>query len=103
REIRRIKARVESERLPRGADPTTHTKIGRGGIADVEWTVQLLQLRHGHRLPALRTTRTRAARAAARDAGLVDAADAAVLDAAWVLATRVRNAVMLVRGRPGDS
>ncbi|MCD0485070.1 bifunctional [glutamine synthetase] adenylyltransferase/[glutamine synthetase]-adenylyl-L-tyrosine phosphorylase [Streptacidiphilus sp. ASG 303] len=103
REIRRIKARVESERLPRGADPTTHTKIGRGGLADVEWTVQLLQLRHGHRLPALRTTRTRAALAAARDAGLVDAADAAVLDAAWVLATRVRNAVMLVRGRPGDS
>ncbi|MEV0187318.1 bifunctional [glutamine synthetase] adenylyltransferase/[glutamine synthetase]-adenylyl-L-tyrosine phosphorylase [Kitasatospora purpeofusca] len=102
-EIRRIKARIEAERLPRGADPTTHTKIGRGGLADVEWTVQLLQLRHGHELPGLRTTRTRAALAAAAGAGLVGAEDAEVLDAAWVLASRVRSAVMLVRGRPGDS
>ena len=46
REIRRIKARVEAERLPRGADPHRHTKLGPGGLADVEWTVQLLQLRH---------------------------------------------------------
>lgn len=102
-EIRRIKARIEAERLPRGADPTTHTKIGRGGLADVEWTVQLLQLQHGHRVPGLRTTRTRAALAAAVEAELVEAEDAAVLDAAWVLASRVRSAVMLVRGRPGDS
>ncbi len=29
--------------------------------------------------------------------------DAAHLDEAWVLATRVRNAVMLVRGRAGDT
>ena len=50
-EIRRIKARVDSERLPRGADPNTHTKLGRGGLADIEWTVQLLQLRHAHKLP----------------------------------------------------
>ncbi|MFG2820391.1 bifunctional [glutamine synthetase] adenylyltransferase/[glutamine synthetase]-adenylyl-L-tyrosine phosphorylase [Kitasatospora sp. NPDC048365] len=102
-EIRRIKARIEAERLPRGADPTTHTKIGRGGLADVEWTVQLLQLQHGHEVPALRTTRTRVALAAAREAGLIGAEDAEVLDAAWVLASRVRSAVMLVRGRPGDS
>ncbi|MFJ9517478.1 bifunctional [glutamine synthetase] adenylyltransferase/[glutamine synthetase]-adenylyl-L-tyrosine phosphorylase [Kitasatospora sp. NPDC101801] len=102
-EIRRIKARIEAERLPRGADPTTHTKIGRGGLADVEWTVQLLQLQHGHRVPGLRTTRTRAALAAAVEAGLVEVEDAAVLDAAWVLASRVRSAVMLVRGRAGDS
>ncbi|MFJ6213791.1 bifunctional [glutamine synthetase] adenylyltransferase/[glutamine synthetase]-adenylyl-L-tyrosine phosphorylase [Streptomyces sp. NPDC092296] len=103
REIRRIKARVEAERLPRGADPTTHAKIGRGGLADVEWTVQLLQLQYGHRVADLRTTRTRAALAVARDTGLIEPEDAEVLDAAWVLATRVRNAVMLVRGRPGDS
>ncbi|RKN45944.1 bifunctional [glutamine synthetase] adenylyltransferase/[glutamine synthetase]-adenylyl-L-tyrosine phosphorylase [Streptomyces hoynatensis] len=103
REIRRLKARMESERLPRGADPTTHTKLGRGGLSDVEWTVQLLQLRHAASVPALRTTRTRRALAAAREAGLLSAADAEVLDEAWVLATRVRNAVLLVRGRPQDS
>jgi glutamate-ammonia-ligase adenylyltransferase len=103
RQIRRLKARMESERLPRGADPTTHAKLGRGGLSDVEWTVQLLQLRHAAELPGLRTTRTRAALAAARDAGLVGPDDAEVLDAAWTLASQVRNAVMLVRGRPGDT
>ncbi|UWE08814.1 bifunctional [glutamine synthetase] adenylyltransferase/[glutamine synthetase]-adenylyl-L-tyrosine phosphorylase [Actinacidiphila bryophytorum] len=103
REIRRLKARMESERLPRGADRTTHAKLGRGGLSDVEWTVQLLQLQHAGRLPELRTTGTRRALTAAAGAGLLDPADAAVLDEAWVLATRVRNAVMLVRGRPGDT
>ncbi|SNR83823.1 bifunctional [glutamine synthetase] adenylyltransferase/[glutamine synthetase]-adenylyl-L-tyrosine phosphorylase [Actinacidiphila glaucinigra] len=103
REIRRLKARMESERLPRGADPTTHAKLGRGGLSDVEWTVQLLQLRHGAEFPGLRTTRTRPALAAAEAAGLVAAEDAEVLDAAWILASRMRNAVMLVRARAGDT
>ncbi|MDX2851592.1 bifunctional [glutamine synthetase] adenylyltransferase/[glutamine synthetase]-adenylyl-L-tyrosine phosphorylase [Streptomyces sp. PA03-3a] len=103
REIRRLKARMESERLPRGADPTTHAKLGRGGLSDVEWTVQLLQLRHGAQFPGLRTTRTRPALAAAEAAGLVAAEDAEVLDAAWILASRMRNAVMLVRARAGDT
>ncbi|MGW1156884.1 bifunctional [glutamine synthetase] adenylyltransferase/[glutamine synthetase]-adenylyl-L-tyrosine phosphorylase [Streptomyces sp. NPDC002513] len=103
REIRRLKARMESERLPRGADKTLHTKLGRGGLSDVEWTVQLLQLQHGAAEPGLRTTRTRAALAAVRRAGLMSEEDAAILDEAWVLASRVRNAVMLVRGRAGDT
>ncbi|MCX0243527.1 bifunctional [glutamine synthetase] adenylyltransferase/[glutamine synthetase]-adenylyl-L-tyrosine phosphorylase [Streptomyces drozdowiczii] len=103
REIRRLKARMESERLPRGADPALHTKLGRGGLSDVEWTVQLMQMRHGHEIPGLRTTRTRAALAAACAADLIPEEDAQTLDEAWVLATRVRNAVMLVRGRPGDT
>ncbi|MFD4988836.1 bifunctional [glutamine synthetase] adenylyltransferase/[glutamine synthetase]-adenylyl-L-tyrosine phosphorylase [Streptomyces sp. NPDC058374] len=103
REIRRLKARMESERVPRGADPTLHTKLGRGGLSDVEWTVQLLQMRHGWAEPGLRTPSTRPALAAACAAGLIPAEEAAILDEAWVLATRVRNAVMLVRGRPGDT
>ncbi|MFJ9027355.1 bifunctional [glutamine synthetase] adenylyltransferase/[glutamine synthetase]-adenylyl-L-tyrosine phosphorylase [Streptomyces sp. NPDC102274] len=103
REIRRLKARMETERLPRGADPTLHTKLGRGGLSDVEWTVQLLQMRHGWAEPGLRTTRTREALAAARAAALLSTEDAQILDEAWVLATRVRNGVMLVRGRPGDT
>jgi glutamate-ammonia-ligase adenylyltransferase len=103
REIRRLKARMESERLPRGADPKLHAKLGPGGLSDVEWTVQLMQLRHGSAVPGLRTTRTREALAAARAAGLITEEDAATLDEAWVLATRVRNAVMLVRGRAGDT
>lgn len=101
-EIRRIKARVETERMPRGADPATHTKLGRGGLADVEWAVQLLQLRHAGQLPQLRGTRTLNALAAARDAGLVDPDDAAAMAAGWTLTAQVRNALMLVRGRAAD-
>jgi [glutamine synthetase] adenylyltransferase / [glutamine synthetase]-adenylyl-L-tyrosine phosphorylase len=103
REVRRIKARVEAERLPRGADPGLHTKLGRGGLADVEWTVQLLQLRFGAQVEGLRTTGTLDALAAAAAAGLIDPGDAAVLADAWRLATTVRNAVVLARGRPSDT
>jgi [glutamine synthetase] adenylyltransferase / [glutamine synthetase]-adenylyl-L-tyrosine phosphorylase len=103
REIRRIKARMEAERIPRGADRALHVKLGPGGLSDVEWTVQLLQLQHAHAVPALRTTRTGAAMDAAVQAGLLDAEDAAQLTAAWELAARIRNAVVLVGGRPGDT
>ncbi|MET4925929.1 bifunctional [glutamine synthetase] adenylyltransferase/[glutamine synthetase]-adenylyl-L-tyrosine phosphorylase [Streptomyces sp. PSRA5] len=103
REIRRLKARMETERLPRGADPTLHTKLGRGGLSDVEWTVQLIQMRHAWEVPGLRTTRTREALAAAHAAGLISTEHTHILDEAWVLATRVRNGVMLVRGRAGDT
>ncbi|GID93483.1 bifunctional [glutamine synthetase] adenylyltransferase/[glutamine synthetase]-adenylyl-L-tyrosine phosphorylase [Amorphoplanes digitatis] len=101
-EIRRIKARVETERLPRGADPNTHTKLGRGGLADVEWAVQLVQLRHGYALPALRMTCTLEALAAELQAKLVGRVDAAAMTAGWTLAAQVRNALTLVRGRPTD-
>jgi [glutamine synthetase] adenylyltransferase / [glutamine synthetase]-adenylyl-L-tyrosine phosphorylase len=103
REIRRIKARMESERMPRGVDPALHLKLGPGGLADVEWVAQLLQLRHAHAVPALRTTRTLAALQAARGEDLIEAADAAALTTAWLLATRIRNGVVLVRGRAGGT
>jgi glutamate-ammonia-ligase adenylyltransferase len=102
REIRRLKGRIDSERLPRGADPTTHTKLGRGGLTDIEWTVQLLQLDHGSAVPGLRTTRTLQALDAARDAQLLSAEQVSALATAWQFATRVRNALMLVRDKPAD-
>jgi glutamate-ammonia-ligase adenylyltransferase len=103
REIRRIKARVEAERLPRGADPNRHLKLGRGSISDVEWTVQLLQLQHAGQVPGLRTPSTVGALAAATGAGLLTPADSEVLLAAWVLASRVRNATVLWRGVRSDA
>jgi glutamate-ammonia-ligase adenylyltransferase len=102
REIRRIKARVDRERLPRGADPNTHTKLGRGGLADVEWTVQLLQLQHAHEIPALHNTSTLESLDVIADADLVPAADVELLRQAWLTATRARNALVLVRGKPTD-
>ena len=102
REMRRLKARMESERLPRGADPTLHTKLGRGGLADVEWVAQLQQLRHAAAVPQLRTTGTIAALDAAVSAGLLESGDRDELVTAWLMATRVRNAIVLSRGKSGD-
>jgi glutamate-ammonia-ligase adenylyltransferase len=102
RQIRRLKARMESERLPRGVDRRLHTKLGPGGLSDVEWVAQLLQLRHAHDVPSLRTTRTLTALDAAAQARLLDERDATVLSEAWCLATRIRGTMMLVRGRASD-
>jgi glutamate-ammonia-ligase adenylyltransferase len=102
REIRRMKARVESERLPRGADPNTHTKLGRGGLADIEWTVQLMQLRHAHEIPELHNTSTLQCLDAIAAADLVPADEVELLRQAWLTATRARNALVLVRGKPTD-
>ena len=97
REIRTLKARMEAERLPRGADRKTHFKLGHGGLSDVEWVVQLVQLRHAHALPSCARPRTMAALEAAEAAGLVDAEHAADLAAAWRLASPMRNAGVLFR------
>ena len=103
RDIRLMKARVESERLPRGADKRTHLKLGIGGLTDVEWTVQLIQLQHAAADPALRTTGTMAGLTAAEQGGYLDEDDAASLRAAWHFATSLRNASVLWRGRPAES
>ena len=102
REARRLKARMESERLPRGADPTMHTKLGRGGLSDVEWSVQLLQMEHAAHHATLRTTNTLEALEGCVDVGVLEAKDAQTLRAAWLMASSVRDAIVLVKARPGD-
>ena len=101
-EIRRIKARIDHERMPKGADPQLHLKLGRGGLADIEWTVQLLQMRHAAEVPGLRTPRTLVALAAAATAGLVTDEDAEQLSEGWRAVSRMRNAVTLARGKASD-
>ncbi len=102
REIKRIKARVENERLPQGADRSRHLKLGLGGLSDVEWLVQLWQHEHAHDVPALRTTSTLDALEAARAAGLVPDAAAQRLHDAWRLASRLRSANTLLSGQTSD-
>src|SRR5690606_16859755 len=92
REVRLLKARVEAERLPRGADPRRHLKLGPGGVSDVEWLVQLLQLRYAARESALRVSGTLDALSNAAQIGALSAADAAVLSEAWRFASAVRSA-----------
>lgn len=102
REIKRIKARVEGERLPQGADPRRHLKLGPGSLSDVEWLVQLLQLQHADTVPALQTTSTLDALDASVEAGLVPAEGAERLREAWRLASRLRSAITLLGGRTSD-
>ena len=103
KEVRRLKARMEAERLPRGVDPTRHLKLGRGGLSDVEWTAQLLQMQHAATVPGLRTTSTLAALDAATEGGLLEVEDTLLLTEAWVFASRLRNAVVLWSGRTGGA
>ncbi|GAB3189701.1 bifunctional [glutamine synthetase] adenylyltransferase/[glutamine synthetase]-adenylyl-L-tyrosine phosphorylase [Nesterenkonia suensis] len=102
REIRRIKARVESERLPRGADPSRHVKLGRGGLSDVEWLAQLKQLQHAHDVPSLHVTNTLDTLEVLVQHELLAGEDAAVLAEAWKLCTRVRAASKVWSGRTSD-
>ncbi|WP_431806145.1 bifunctional [glutamine synthetase] adenylyltransferase/[glutamine synthetase]-adenylyl-L-tyrosine phosphorylase [Microbacterium paraoxydans] len=102
REIKRIKARVEGERLPQGTDPRRHLKLGPGTLSDVEWLVQLLQLQHAAAVPGLRTTSTLQALDAAVAAGLVGEEDAERLRAAWLLSSRLRSAITLLTGQTSD-
>ena len=101
-EIRRLKARMETERLPQGADPKRHVKLGRGSLSDVEWLVQLLQLRFGSKHPAIRTPKTLDALSACVAEGLIAEHDATVLREAWLLASRVRSAAVLWANKRSD-
>jgi glutamate-ammonia-ligase adenylyltransferase len=102
RRIRRMKARMESERLPRGTDPSRHLKLGRGGMTDVEWVAQLLVLEHAHDHPGLRTTTTLWILHAAVEDGLLAQETCEALSEAWVLAWRLRRGLFLWKGREGD-
>lgn len=102
REIKRIKARVEGERLPQGADPRRHLKLGPGTLSDVEWLVQLVQLQHACEIPALRTTSTMRALEAATTAGYVPEDAAILLAEAWRLSSRLRSAITLRTGKTSD-
>ncbi len=98
REIRRIKARVERERIPAGEDPAFHLKLGRGSLSDIEFTAQLLQLRHG-----VAATGTVTALERLTGAGLLAADDCATLIEAYRFCEGTRNRWYLVNSAPGDA
>jgi len=98
REVRRMKARVERERIPPDEDARFHLKLGPGSLSDVEWTAQLLQLRHG--IPSPGTIDALAALVAAE---ALATEDADVLTEAYRFCERTRNRWFLVKGAPGDA
>jgi glutamate-ammonia-ligase adenylyltransferase len=101
-EIRRIKARVEVERLPQGADPKRHLKLGRGSISDVEWLVQLFQLKYASANPQIQTPHTLLALEQMESCGLINNSDARVLKEAWVLSSSIRSNAMLYLNKRTD-
>jgi glutamate-ammonia-ligase adenylyltransferase len=101
-EIRRIKARVEVERLPQGADPKRHLKLGRGSISDVEWLVQLFQLKHANTYPKIQTPHTLPALEQMEACGLISNSDARVLKEAWVISSSIRSSAMLYLNKRTD-
>lgn len=98
-EIRTLKARMEAERLPRGVRRERHLKLGKGGLSDVEWTVQSLQLQYAGKYPKLRVTATIPALDELESLGLLGADDAAILRRAWKVCTAARNGNYLWTGR----
>lgn len=98
-EIQRLKARMEAERLPRGVRRDRHLKLGKGGLSDVEWAVQLLQLRHAREYPQLRETSTLPTLRTLERLALIDSGDAEILGHAWRTCTAARNGNYLWSGR----
>ena len=97
REVRRMKVRIEQERLGPNDDPEFHLKLGRGSLSDIEFTVQLLQLRHGLVEPS-----TMVALAALVEDGHLPLDEAEVLEEAYRFCEGTRNRTYLVAGS-GDA
>ena len=102
-EIRRVKVRVEQERIPPGEDPQFHLKLTKGALTDVEFAVQLLQLQHCGAYPEIRTPATIDGLRRLVGADLLDPDDAAVLEESYRFCERARNARYLVTSQPGDA
>ena len=101
-EVQRLRSRMDAERIPRGVDRTLHLKLGPGGLTDVEWAAQLLQLRYAGQVQSLRTSATLPVLVGALEAGLITASEEQVLRVAWMGAVHARNALMLTTGRKAD-
>jgi [glutamine synthetase] adenylyltransferase / [glutamine synthetase]-adenylyl-L-tyrosine phosphorylase len=81
---------------------TVDTKYGRGGLIDIEYTVQYLQLEHGATLPTLHTTNTLAAMQALHTAGYLTPTDYHSLQEAYVFLRQLIDALRIVRGHARD-
>ncbi len=81
---------------------TLNIKFSPGGLVDLEYLVQGLQITHGHRDPALRSPNTRQALAALAAAGIVRADDHRTLNGAYLCLRLVINAMRMVRGNAKD-
>jgi glutamate-ammonia-ligase adenylyltransferase len=97
-EVGRIRERMAAER---GGE--TNIKTGAGGVVDVEFAAQLLQLAHGRSEPRVRTPRTRAALEALAATGLLAPADAAALRSGYEFLRALESRLRLERDQASGS
>ncbi len=81
---------------------TINAKFSPGGLVDVEYLVQGLQITYGHGNPGLRLTNTREAMRALAAAGIIQADDYTHLREAHIFLRRLINALRMVRGNAKD-
>lgn len=102
REIAAVRTRMEVE-LGKETPGRLHVKYGRGGLVDVEFMVQALQLEHGRGTPSVRRAATAAGLAALGRAGVLEPATAAALAEHYRVLRRVSAALRLLGARPPDT
>ncbi len=100
-EIRAMKRRIEAERLGTGSK-ALDVKLGAGGLSDIEFAVQLLQLQHGFERPSIRDNRTLPVLAELSAHNLIDVGDRATLDVGYRFCQRFRNARYHLSGLASD-
>jgi len=96
REIQEMRERLEASRSERDL------KRGFGGIVDVEFLVQLLQLKHGWQHPGLRTPNTHKALAAAQAAGLLSADERETLRSGYDFLRMLQGRLRILHDRSLD-
>jgi len=79
-----------------------HPKYSPGGLVDVEYLVQGLQIRHGGQFPALRTPNTREAMTSLAEAGLLSAEDYTRLHRAHTFLRWLIDSLRIVAGNAKD-
>ncbi|MEA5114932.1 MAG: bifunctional [glutamate--ammonia ligase]-adenylyl-L-tyrosine phosphorylase/[glutamate--ammonia-ligase] adenylyltransferase [Geobacteraceae bacterium] len=95
REIHRLRKRMETE-LARESLGSYNIKTGRGGMVDVEFVVQYLQLKHGMDYPEIRGFSTLEALEAIRDHSLVTKSDFATLHDGYVFLRHLENRLRII-------
>lgn len=99
RAVRAMKLRIEEERRRAGRDLEADLKEGPGGIRDVEFLVQALQLFHGGRHPAIRTGNVLEALVCLAREQLLPEAAAEELAGAYTWLRRAEHAIQMVEER----
>jgi glutamate-ammonia-ligase adenylyltransferase len=96
-EIRRMRERIERERVKPPEAAKFHLKLGRGSLADVQFAVELSLMRFGGSHPEVRTPRTLEAIERLAEARLIEETVAFALGEAFVFLSDVKNALEIDR------